>query len=230
MQSPTKGCNNITEPETFNHKLQQVMIGIYDLLELSRAEELPPVSEDGVIRYDKEGKTCFQVSGQFERPTEFLQTLLDMVRVNFEPCIFGTFQLNSNMGFMYDEIPVGPFQLGYVSMTSGNNQEFGDFWNNTFIPYIEKCGYDFSQATAIFAAVSTSEERHTLDLLDDVSMQFACGFSMNEALDLIASSINDDISQPGKQTHAGYCVDPALDGKVRLSLWFFIQHDEHHVH
>ncbi|MDQ6965587.1 MAG: hypothetical protein Q9M23_01535, partial [Mariprofundaceae bacterium] len=122
MQSPTKGCNNITEPEQFNHKLQEVMEGIYELLELSREEELSPVREDGVVRYGEEGKTCFQVSGQFERPTEFLQTLLDMIRVNFETYIFGTFQLNSNMGFMYDEIPDAPFQLGYVSITSENNQ------------------------------------------------------------------------------------------------------------
>jgi hypothetical protein len=64
--------NNIIEPLEFKGKLHEIMRGIYELFELSREKELNSISDDGVIIYDEEsGKTCFQVSGQYEDHLSF---------------------------------------------------------------------------------------------------------------------------------------------------------------
>lgn len=70
-----KDKNNVKSPIKFQEKLQEVIEGIYEQFELSKENNLEPVSENGVTRYmEKRGKTCFQVSGQFDRPSEYLQT------------------------------------------------------------------------------------------------------------------------------------------------------------
>jgi hypothetical protein len=215
---------NVTNPIKFSEKLQEVMSGIYELFEVTKERNLSSVSDDGVIRYTEEGgKTCFQVSGQYERPSEFLQTLLDIVRVNFEPCVMGTFFLNSNMYFLYDEIPTSSFQLGYASIASEDNQSFSLFWSEKVIPYLEDCGYDIENSTAMYAVASTGKERYGIEFVQEIATTLGSGFSVNEAMDLLASSINPCMTQPRKQTYSGYCLDSELGSSIRLSLWFFIQ-------
>lgn len=216
---------NITNPAQFAKKLQDVMAGVYDLLELARERDLSPVSEDGVIRYFEEhGKASFQVSGQYDRPTEFLQVLLDMIRANFEPCVLGTLFLNSNLCFLYEEVPDAPFRLGYASLTSEPNQGFAAFWDEQVIPYLEPCGYLLEDATAVYAVASTGQERYGYDaFLNDISTKLGSGFSVEEATALLASEINEAVSPPRKRVYTGYCLDPALGSRIRLSLWLFIQ-------
>jgi len=225
---------NITHPAQFTEKLQAVMQGAYDLLELAREHDLSPVSEDGVIRYFEEhGKACFQVSGQYDRPTEFLQVLLDIIRANFEPCVLGTLFLNSNLCFLYDEVPDAPFQLGYASLTSQPNQGFAAFWDEQVIPYLEQCGYTLGGAdgaTAVYAVASTGQERYGYDaFMNDISTKLGSGFSVEEATALLASEINEAVSPPRKRVYTGYCLDPALGSRIRLSLWLFIPAHEQTV-
>lgn len=215
---------NIKNPARFNQKLQEVMQGLYELFELSREHELSPVGEDGVVRYDEAyGKTNFQVSGQFDRPSEFLQTLLDIVRVNFEPRVLGTFFLNSNIGLLHDATPGVPFQLGYVSIASAPNKPFGAFWEEDVVPYIKECGYSMEDASSIFAVASTGEGNYNFALVRSVTATLKSGFTVEEALQLIAAAANETDEEPAKRIHAGYCLDAALENKTRLSLWLFIQ-------
>lgn len=218
---------NVTQPAQFIEKLQTVMAGVYELLDLARERDLRPVSDDGVIRYSEEdGKLCFQVAGQYERPTESLQALLDIIRVNFEPCVLGTLFLNSNIPFLYDEVPDSPLQLGYASLTSEPDQSFGAFWDERVVPHLAACGYALSGAdgaTAVYAVASTGQERYGYDaFVDDILGKLGAGFSVEEAFDLLASAVNETEPKPRKPVYAGFCLDPALGSRVRLSLWLFL--------
>lgn len=214
---------NVKSPDKFQQKLAQVMDGIYDLMEMSKEYNLEQTAEDGCIRYtEEEGKTCFQVSGQFDRPSEYLEALLDLVRVNFEPCVMGTFFLNSNMCFLYDAVPDAPFQLGYVSITSESDKPFGSFWIEDVVPYINRCGYFLGDASSIFAIASTGREKYDLPFVGDVTQTLSSGFSSDEALALMFASLDATKQEPTKRTYAGFCLDAALGRRTRLSLWLFM--------
>lgn len=77
----------LNNPQAFVVALREVVAGLYQVFDL--AAERP-------YDLDDNDKPLFGVSGQFDRPNEFLQTLLDMVRVFFEPDPPGTFFLNAN--------------------------------------------------------------------------------------------------------------------------------------
>lgn len=219
---------NVVRTKEFNSILHDLMENMYDLMELSKEHDLQSVSEKGVILYsDEEGKTCFQVSRQFDRPTEFLQTLLDIVRVNFEPFAPGTFLLNSNMLFLYENIPNEPFYLGYISLVSGPDETFGQFYSQSVVPYLERCGYTLDDISATFAAISTGHQRYGMELLEDTLETLNAGFSIDE----VFSAFSEYISESGdtitkKECYAGFCLDPALETRVRLSLLFFIPYNQ----
>ena len=218
---------NICDAGQFSKKLQEVMKGMHELFELTKEYDLAPVDENDVTRYfEEDGKTGFQATGQYERPAEFLQTLLDIIRVNFEPFPMGTWLFNSNMGFMYDEIPDRPFQLAYASLVSDDNQSFASFFRENVSPYLERCGYDVGQFAAIFAVASTGSERYRLRFTSEISTTLNSGFSVPEALGLLAAEMDSSVSKPQKQTYAGYCLVPELGSRIRLSLWCFVKNQK----
>lgn len=219
---------NVPDALKFIEKLQHAMKSIFDLLELTKEYDLEAVDKDGArCFYQDEGKTCFQVSGQYERPHEFLQALLDIIRVNYEPSVMGTLLLNANMCFLYDEILEKPFQLGYVSIVSKENEIFDSFWGGSVKPYLKKCGYNIGEATAIYAVITTGDKRYGPELLGEIMTSLNSGFSLDEACELLSSSINSSVSRPRKQIYSGYCLDSAMGSRIRLSLWIFIRNNEH---
>lgn len=214
---------NIKDPAFFQEKLQSIMEDCYQLFELTKESNLTPVSEDGVTIYSEEyGKCGFQVSGQYERPSEFLQCLLDIIRVQYEPHPMGTFFLNSNIGFTYENMPVSSFQLGYISLTSEADKIFDKFWQEDAYPYIAKCGYHFESTFSIFAVASTGHERYNLTFVTEIADTLQSGFSVEEAVGLLKAELHDDTDSPGKQVYSGYCLDEALGTRIRLSLWMFL--------
>mgnify|MGYP006425377051 CR=1 FL=1 len=222
--------NNITAPADFRQKLVDAMAALYELFELSKEHSLEPVTKEGVTVYMEEyGKTCFQVSGQFDRPTEYLQSLLDMIRVNFEPYPFGTLLLNANLWELYEGIPDTPFQLGYVSLISEGHKPFEDFWQDDVTPYLEHCGYSISEASVVYVVASTGTETYNVEFLDEIAHTLKSGYSLDEAQQLLGSQLNDDIDPPTKAVYSGFCLDPALKDSTRLSLWFFLNPPEHRV-
>ena len=73
--------NAIENPKEWAEALKSTLASLYQVFDLAAERPLPPVI-NGCRAYSEEtGKTLFQVSGQFERPGEFLQVLLDMLRV-----------------------------------------------------------------------------------------------------------------------------------------------------
>ena len=216
MQSEQQAVNALAFCAGFNKLLD----GAYEVIDSARETTLNPRTEKGGIVYLEEfGKLGFQATGQYNRPNEFLQALLDMVRVAYEPSVLGTFFLNSNLQFVFDEIGSKKFGLGYGSLVSDEDQSFEDFYKKNFLPYLQSCGYDALQASALFVVVTTGEDRYDLDLIGEVSSVLNSGFSVDEALGLIANSINEAIDKPRKTAYAGYCLDSALGNRLRCSAW-----------
>jgi hypothetical protein len=222
---------NIKDPAFFQQNLQSIMQDCYQLFELAKESDLSPVSEDGVTRYFEEsGKCGFQVAGQYERPSEFLQCLLDIIRVQYEPNPMGTLFLNSNIGFAYENMPASSFQLGYISLMSEAEKAFDNFWLEDVHPYITKCGYHFESAFSIFAVASTGHERYNLMFLNEIADALQSGFSVEEAFGLLKAELHEDIDPPRKQVYSGYCLDEALGTRIRLSLWMFLDVPQRREH
>ena len=166
------------------------------------------------------------MASQFARPSEFLESLLDIIRVNFDPCAPGTFFLNANMGLLYDAMPSVPFQLGYASMTSAPDKPFAAFWKEDVALHLKACSYDIDRARAVFAVASTGMDNYGVDFFNEVSTTLESGFSLHEAKELISSQVRESANASIKHIHAGYCMDAGLGSKIRLSLWLFIvDHD-----
>lgn len=222
-----KPQNNIN-PINFADLLQKIILSTRGLMELTRERELPPIVNGVMVYIDENDKCGFQIARQYQRPTEYLQAFLDIIRVEFDPHPLGTFQLNSNLGFIFDSIPKNELQLGYVSISSEENQAFHDFWHNDALNYLAECGYDIHQIATLFAVVTAGEERHGLELMWEVQDTLMAGFTIDEVLGNFAEAVatDRDVSlKASNNTYAGFCCDPALGNKLRLSLWFFIKNE-----
>jgi hypothetical protein len=225
---------NVATPLQFKEKLIELMDNVYELFELTKEQNLEPVTDDGCTQYTEDhGKTCSQVAGQFSRPSEYLESLLDMIRVNYEQLPFSYF-LNGNMGFLFDAIPDKPFQLCYLSITSALNVRFNSFWQDDVVPYIEKCGYSVSESAAAFAVVSTGEGNFRPEHLENVTKTLSAGFTTDEIgaylLDSISKkSVKRSEKLPTKQIYTGLCLDSGLANKIRVSLWLIIERPVTHV-
>lgn len=224
---------NVTAPTQFKEKLIELMGNVYELFELTKEQNLEPVTDDGCTQYTEEhGKTCSQVAGQFSRPSEYLESLLDMIRVNFEQLPFSYF-LNGNMGFLFDAIPDKPFQLGYLSITSVPDVRFSSFWEDDVVPYIEKCGYSVSKVAAAFAVVSTGEENFSPEYLENVTTTLNSGVSNDELGEYFMDSIPEKSAEeqaqlPSKEIYTGFSIDSGLGTKIKLSLWLILNRNGMH--
>lgn len=167
--------------------------------------------------------TFSDVASQFKRPEEFLQVLLDIVKVTFHPCRMGTLFLNSNPAFIIDSIPKEPFRLGYLSVLSEPGEAFADVWSGKVADSLRRNEYDLERASAVFLVVSTGEDRYRLELADEVCEVTNAGFSVEEVLELFASEINDQDEAPRKEFHSGYVFCEELFTRLRISLWIFLK-------
>lgn len=215
---------NVTDTSAFAQQFYKVMDSIYDLMELAQEDQPEaPDPNSGIFTLPVEAKIPFNVSGRYERPTEFLTSLLDIVRVNFEPNFFGTFLLNANMDFVQSHIPTHPFQLGYASITHEDieNLDFEEFWNTTVQAHLARCGYLLSQANAAFVVVSTAGEHSGMKLIKKVAGAVTVGVTVDQALDSIASNIKHNKSEMTHDFYTGFCIDESLANSLRLSIWMF---------
>ena len=173
----------------------------------------------------KDPSCDFQLTNQFARPEEFLQSLLDIIRVIFEPRPPGTFFLNSNLDFLTAGIPEGPFKFGYISLVSNAGQTFGDFWAETVTPYLNKHGYHLANTLSGYAVVSTDGEHPRISFVDHASTTLSSCFGEEDVVDMTESFLEGEPRIPRKTIYSGFCIDPALDDKIRLSLWLFLSVD-----
>ena len=118
-----------------------------------------------------------------------------------------------------------------MSITSNSKQEFSSFWNEDVLPHIRQCGYSFDDAGTVYAGTvyvvaSTGDERYSIDFIQSVIGTLKSGFSVDEAVDLLAATIDETMERPEKEIHSGYCLDTSLGNKIRLSVWLMINTDD----
>lgn len=212
--------NNVKNTLKFAQNMQSVINGMYNIFESTFENEYPKET-DGVTHYDVGNKCCFQVSRQYERPYEFLQSLLDILRVIYEPHPPGTFFFNSNPSFLLEAIPAEPFQLAYGSFISKPQQTFKQFWCDDILKSLEEYGYNQNYTSVIFVVVSTGQKRYGFELINEVLETLNTGFSPEEAFGLLLSEMNPEFPKPEKEVFAGYCLVPELKDRLRVSLWMF---------
>jgi hypothetical protein len=207
------------DSSAFYSAVSQLDQSVRDLMELTREEELPEVT-NGVRRYYAEdGKCPFQVSRQFDRPDEYLQALLDMIRVQYEPHPMGTMMLNSNVtANLWQVIEQGDIGFGYLSMVSEDKQSFTDFWQTEITDYANKCGYRLQDARLMFVVVTAGMSNYALPLLAEVNYVLDSGLTIKEAVKALAGGIVGETGS-GKEVHAGFCLDEAMGERLRVSVW-----------
>ncbi len=129
------------------------------------------------------------------------------------------------MDFLTAGIPEGPFQFGYVSLVSNAGQPFGDFWTEEVTPYLNKHGYHLANTLSGYAVVSTGGEYPSISFVDHASTTLSSYFGEDDVVDMTKSFLEGEPRIPRKTIYSGFCLDPALDDKIRLSLWLFLSAD-----
>jgi hypothetical protein len=214
----------IENPKAWAEALNSTLASLYQVFDLAAERPLPPVIDGCRVYYEETGKTCFQVSGQFERPGEFLQVLLDMLRMLYSPDVVGTFHLNANPSFIFDALPDKGFRLGYATLLSDPGESFHTFLESKFLPRLAELGYQISTCSAAFFALCCGiddphPELRMVELCNESSAALNTGFSLDEAISLIKSELDGDVLSPRKQVYAGYAFDEALGERLRASVW-----------
>lgn len=208
---------NINSPAEFGQRVSNTIDNLYYLFEQTCEVELLPVDQ----RQGKDWKCLFEVSGQFKRPSDFLQCLLDMLRVMFEPDPPGTFFLNANPDFIYEEIGKDPFRMGYVTAVSEPHESIEQFHKRKLAPLIQECGY---VSKSIFATyVFVTQGKFSMAQVRDVVKFFDSGFSIEDALQNFANIIIDEAGiSKRNRTYTGFSTDEALRDRMRVSMWLFM--------
>ncbi len=209
----------INDPQSFVQHLQAIMLAIKNVMELTKEVALAPVINGVRVYFEEDGKTGFQAAGQYHRPTEFLQALLDMMHVNFEPYPLTTFGLNSNLGYLYEAISDQPFSFGYLSLISEGTKEFSNIWREQVIPYAYQCGYSLAAATAVLVVVSTDQQQYDVAWAAEVLQSLNAGYGVHEVQELLMANVTDETPTQTHNTFVGFCVDEALVNKIRISVW-----------
>lgn len=168
-------------------------------------------------------KSYHQVAGQFHRPEEFLESLVDMIRVTFQTKMLGTLLLNSNPCFLYDAIPKEPFTLGYISEVSRPGETFEDFWGNTLVKKLAKNNYSLKCTSTLFVSIATGQDRMSADLLNDLPHELRGGSDPDDILHHVAKEIRGEEFLLQADIHRGYVCDKNLHDRLRVSLWLILQ-------
>lgn len=209
---------NITSPAEFGQQLDQIISKLYDFFEFTREDELLPVDKRGE-RFDK-WKCLFEVSGQYARPLDYLQCLFDMLRVMYEPNPPGTFFLNANPDFIFEEIRSTSFELGYVTAISEADESIADFYGRVLVKRLIEYKYEAEYAFGIFVFITRG--KHSQAQIGEALSFFQAGFSIDEALETLANKIKEDGISKRKRAYAGFATDEALGSRARISLWLFM--------
>lgn len=214
----------IRQPGQFVEAMKTMLFSFGDTLELAREQELPPIQNGVRLYYPEDGKSCFQTAGQFARPREFLQALLDMVRIIYEPNPPGTLLLNSNWDFLIDALPPVPYRIGYLSMVSQSDENISSFDSRVLSARMSEFGYSCHEAIATYFMVTIGPGRRMLQTSSEVMRHYRSGFSVDEVLSSIAEFASGD-NNPKIRTgsvFSGVSFDEALEARMRVSMWMIL--------
>lgn len=208
----------LNNPKAFVDALRKVVEGLYEVFDVAAERPYDPEDSD---------KPLFGVSSQFDRPNEFLQTLLDMLRVFFEPDPPGTFFLNANPCFLYEGLPDKPVQLGYASVLGDPGESLSDMVDNKIFAKLAELGYQQDVYSSAFFAISRGPERggrikFSDPLICEAEIVLQAGTSVDEAWGGLYSAIKGESPAFLKKNCVGVSFDENLDDRLRVSVWLII--------
>lgn len=207
----------LNNPQAFVAALRKAIAGLYQVFDLAAERPYNPEDDDKVL---------FGVSSQFDRPNEFLQTLLDMLRVFFEPDPPGTLFLNANPCFLYEALSDQPVQLGYVSVLSEPGESFSSMLNEKIFPRLTELGYQAGYSSAFFAICRGSDRGGRIkfgdELICEAGMALQANISVDEAWGGLYSAIKGEAPAFLKRHYVGASFDQSLGDRLRVSVWLII--------
>ena len=211
----------------FADSLAHMFAGMHRFIHAAREWTLP-ATIDGNSLYD-EGTTplTFQAAWQYERPQEFQQSLMDILRVVFDPNPPGTFMLNANYGLLEEAVPDTPFRLAYLSELGRPGESVQALKSRAIDPRCQALG--FEQGIGPMFGTLCAGQGSVVHLVRDYAALFDAGFSVKQALSGMAQELGAaavDPASDGPICHLGYSIDPALADRFRVSLWRFVPRDD----
>ena len=208
----------LNNPKAFVVALREVVAGLYQVFDLAAERPYDPDDDD---------KPLFGVSSQFDRPNEFLQTLLDMLRVFFEPDPPGTVFLNANPCFLYEALSDQPVQLGYASILGEPGESFSAMLDNRIFPRLTELGYQQEADSSAFFAICRGPERggrikFSDPLICEAEIILQAGTSVEEAWGGLYSAVKGESPAFSKKHYVGVSFDESLGDRLRVSVWLII--------
>ena len=215
----------VPDREEFAASLAQSLDALHRFVHAAREWTLPPVV-NGCERYPEgELPYSFQAAWQYQRPQEFQQSLLDFLRVCFEPEAPGSLLLNGNQGLLLEALPTQPFRLAYLSETGRPGETLAELKMRVLDRRCAELGLDRGLGP-LFGAICWGQGS-LLQRLAATQTLFAAGFSADQWLGTWAAQIQGEASVETTGgpichlCHLGYAIDGALGDRVRVSLWRF---------
>jgi len=212
---------NVEHTDAFFESLKGLMDGAHNLFNAAKEQPARHLINGEHQIVERGHETGFQASRQMERPQEFLQTLLDLLRAQYEPYPMGTMFLNANIGFLYSNIPQTPFILGYSSITT-DAAPFASIWNDAIINDLKYKRYNIKNALSSYVVVSANKSELSADLVSDVLSTLDAGFTSDDVTQMFVKSLAGENSVPPKEFYAGFCNDESLKKEYRISIWMII--------
>lgn len=221
--------NTVENPQQWYEALLSTLRSLY-LLYDQAAEHLRPSSPNGYTYYGETGKSLQHLSSQFERPYEFIQVSLDMLRIFFDPAPFGGLTFNQNPWYISQALPDRPFRLGYATLLSDPGESFNAFMQSQILPRLAELGYQISTCKAAFLAVcygrNIYESENFTEFLVEVNsalQPFSFGTShvnLAECIEMIRACCKDVQSARKRgSNYIGFAMDESLGERLRASVW-----------
>jgi hypothetical protein len=170
---------------------------------------------------DSEGKCFFQILEAFDKPDEFLQSSMDMLRVVFDPNPLATLILNSNPFLLVNEFGCELYRFVYCSQVSEANESFSVFWQRKLLNYLPETTSE--SRVLLYVVASTGKERYTLNLLSEIADVLDVERNSNAVFERLANypSLKTKQSLLKNQSHIGFFMQEELEQKIRISVWHF---------
>ncbi|MES2979770.1 MAG: hypothetical protein V4731_15205 [Pseudomonadota bacterium] len=167
----------------------------------------------------------FSVTGRQQRPAEFLQAWLDLMRVTFEPSPPGTMFLNSNWDFVSANVPAGPFALGYLSVLGEEGEDVAVVAQRCIGSRMRELGYGFERAQATFVSVVFGEQLRgrKLRVCRQAQEVFGGGFRLEAAMAAIESvALGQGYEASAGDVFVGTAYDASIPAdRLRISVWMY---------
>ena len=117
----------IDDPVEWNEALLLIFTSFYHFYELSAEHPKTGSTLEDSSYFGDTGKYLSELSSQFERPDEFIQVLLDMLRMFLDPIPLGGLTFSYNPQYIFQSIPDRSFKLGYASFLTDPGELFNSF-------------------------------------------------------------------------------------------------------